>query len=153
MTAVAAGPDWAAMRREYAGGDAGLTLVELAERHDVPPGTVHARAARELWRDDSRRPIARNVVSRRLGQLLVELADPKPARVLARLAREVGEDNPYLPTLAEIRDRMPRPSRHHRRTKMEIEVPVINVDGLRRHCWGCGQITSANPCAHCGDEI
>src|SRR5690606_37944795 len=98
---------------------------------------------------DSAYPATRAEIRRRMQQLIKE-GEREPAKILRRLSWEYGHDHPELPTLVQLRRAVGQTNPH--RTRAEILEPEP-INGLRRHCFACGQITRANPCNHCGDRL
>lgn len=152
MTAIAHQPhtphrhiNWAELRREYDGG-AGLNLRELAQKYGLPSGTVFCRAAAEQWRQDKPALPDQAAVTARLHALLGTRGEIKPPRIRETLEREFGANHPALPSLQQIRKLFPKVGQR------EVIVPLVPIDGLTRRCYGpeCFQITTHDPCHHCG---
>jgi chromatin segregation and condensation protein Rec8/ScpA/Scc1 (kleisin family) len=73
-------PDWADIKSEYV--ETALTLAEIQAKHDIPRGTLSARATREKWHDEKQ-------------QFAANLERVRRSKVLAQRAavQEQFEDN------------------------------------------------------------
>jgi hypothetical protein len=146
--------NWDQLRAEYRGGQ-GCTLAKIAERHGIPLWKVQERSAAEGWRSDAPRGFSRADVRLRARQLVKASSDQDWSKIRARLVEEFG-DHTAIPST-------------HGLLCMSVSLRLgstgaaepagtnpgpPHIDGLIRRCEapGCGQLTSDNPCRHCGQH-
>lgn len=141
---TATGPDWALIRRTYDGGRGG-SLKAMAARFGVPVGTLFFRCAQDRWCGDVVRRASHNEVRFRARQLVRERPERPVSAIRRQLEREFGIDHEAIPS-----DRGLRHFRPSSRKPEDIPTEELTLDGLRRHCYECHQLTRHDPCEHCG---
>lgn len=159
--------DWSAARASYLA-DPSLSLRDIADQFGVPRGTVCERAARERWTAGRTRVprLSTDPVQLRLRELVAEIPRLRPIEIYEILSAEFGAAGtvPSIRTIArrlEPRQRDLREVNEVRRGRRVarslalavVEPTPVSLDGVRRRCLdGCGGITAADPCEHCGTE-